>query len=358
MIGIDLFSGAGGMSLGAELSGVRVLVAVESDQYAARTYGLNHKRVTVINRPVESVSAAKLRVMRREPLIVFGGPPCRGFSTSNQRTRSANNPSNWLFQHYIRIVRELNPEWVLFENVTGILQTEGGRFLQEVIEQLQSLGFYISQWVLNAVDFGVPQRRSRVFVVGSRDCRRHCVPRKLGTHITVEEAIADLPSLENGANENWMPYGGPSQTTYARKMRGKMMRSANHLVTKNQELIIRRYSFIPPGGNWESIPLRLMRNYADRERCHEWIYKRLRPDEPSVVIGNYRKNMLIHPKEHRGLSVREAARLQSFPDWFEFTGSIGFQQQQVGNAVPPLLARAVFSSILRSEGDKVEGENT
>jgi DNA (cytosine-5)-methyltransferase 1 len=129
-------------------------------------------------------------------------------------------------------------------------------------------------------------------------------------------------------------------------MRGGLNICSNNLVTGNAPHIIDRYKFIPPGGNWEDIPKHLMSNYADVQRCHTGIYRRLRDDEPSIVIGNFRKNMLIHPSKHRGLSVREAARLQSFPDSFRFYGSIGFQQQQVGNAVPPMLAKAVFSQIL------------
>jgi DNA (cytosine-5)-methyltransferase 1 len=131
-------------------------------------------------------------------------------------------------------------------------------------------------------------------------------------------------------------------------MRNNQSGCLNHLVTRNSELVIERYKYIPQGGNWEHIPEHLMKNYKDKSRCHTGIYRRLDNNKPSVVIGNYRKNMLIHPTQNRGLSVREAARLQSFPDSFVFKGSIGFQQQQVGNAVPPLLAKALFSSILKA----------
>jgi DNA (cytosine-5)-methyltransferase 1 len=128
-------------------------------------------------------------------------------------------------------------------------------------------------------------------------------------------------------------------------MRGALTACSNHLVTANNTTILNRYHHIPKGGNWQNIPDHLMDNYANPERCHTGIYKRLKLNEPSIVIGNFRKNMLIHPTQTRGLSVREAARLQSFPDSFKLLGSIGFQQQQVGNAVPPLLAKAVFDRI-------------
>jgi DNA (cytosine-5)-methyltransferase 1 len=194
---------------------------------------------------------------------------------------------------------------------------------------------------------GVPQNRARFFLVGSRDGLKFRMPQSSRSKpVTVSDAISDLPILANGAAVSWMPYRTQPASNYARKMRGRHNQSPNHLVTSNALSILKRYSFVPQGGNWEDIPARMMRNYTDRSRCHTGIYYRLRYDAPSVVIGNFRKNMLIHPEQDRGLSVREAARIQSFPDSYEFHGSIGFQQQQVGNAVPPLLARAVFHAIV------------
>jgi len=175
----------------------------------------------------------------------------------------------------------------------------------------------------------------------------------LQPQLTVRDAIEDLPQLENGALADVLPYGREETqlTGYQSRMRkgtsGARSVSGN-LVTRNAKYIVERYHHIPQGGNWENIPEELLANYADFTRCHTGIYHRLSWDQPAKVIGNFRKNMLIHPEQHRGLSVREAARLQSFPDEHVFTGSIGFQQQQVADAVPPLLAEAVATEVLWS----------
>ena len=206
----------------------------------------------------------------------------------------------------------------------------------------------MSYGILNALDFGVPQKRSRFFLIGSRTNRKVELPRQSvssPTIVKLHDAIADLPNLVNGATESWLPYGDTPPSKYAKELRKGLAGCSSHFVTKNSDDIIRRYRCVPPGGNWENIPPKMMKNYKDRNRCHTGIYYRLRYDCPSIVIGNYRKNMLIHPLEDRGLSVREAARIQSFPDSYEFAGSIGFQQQQVGNAVPPQLAKAVFRQL-------------
>jgi DNA (cytosine-5)-methyltransferase 1 len=345
MVGVDIFCGAGGMSLGATMAGVEVRFAVDVDAYATATYARNLPSHGVRTSRVEDVATVPVP---RRGVILFGGPPCRGFSISNQRTRNRRNPSNWLFREYLRLVGLVRPEWIVFENVTGILQTERARFLDAVVHGLEREGYRLSTWVLDASEFGVPQCRRRLFVIGSRSGVTVPSPSaNYGDSVSVRDAIADLPLLENGAGEDELPYVGKPRSAYARLMRGSRTASANHLVTRNSDLVVRRYSHVPAGGNWKNIPAKLMINYRDHERCHTGIYRRLKWDEPSIVIGNFRKNMLIHPSQNRGLSVREAARLQSFPDWYRFVGSIGFQQQQVGNAVPPLLARAVFEQILR-----------
>ncbi len=346
VIGVDLFAGAGGLSLGAEMAGITVKYAIEIDPFAAETYKTNHPLTLVINDDIRRVSHLSCDFSENQ-LVLFGGAPCQGFSSSNRRTNTRSNPDNWLYKEFIRMVHILDPQWVVFENVTGLLEMEAGAFFSNIITDFQHAGYTCSYFVLNASDFGVPQRRSRLFLIGSKNGVRI----DLGgaqplPPVTVGNAFCDLPVLENGANIDCLPYLGDPDNGYAKLMRNGLTQCSGHLVSRNAAYILERYTHIRQGQNWTAIPQKLMENYADSSRCHTGVYYRLREDQPSVVIGNYRKNMIIHPWANRGLSVREAARLQSFPDWYIFKGSIGFQQQQIGNAVPPLLAKYVFHKIV------------
>lgn len=345
IIGIDLFSGAGGMSLGAELTGIHVKYAVEKDVYAAQTYQYNHRNTTMLNVDIREITTTPN--FKDSITVLFGGAPCQGFSSSNRRTNNRDNSENWLYKEFVRILRILKPEWVVFENVTGIVEMESGAFFNEIITDFESAGYTTSYKILNAVEFGVPQKRSRLFLVGSKHGKTiDFSPTIISTKITVKDALEDLPQLDNGASVDIMSYSCNADNEYAKVMRGSLTKCTGHLVTRNAEYVLERYRYIKQGENWSSIPSKYMKNYSNPTRCHTGIYHRLREDDASVVIGNYRKNMLIHPWSDRGLSVREAARLQSFPDNYVFKGSIGFQQQQVGNAVPPLLAKYVFSKII------------
>lgn len=349
MIGVDLFAGAGGMSTGAVQAGIDVIFAVESDKYAAAAYRQNHPGCEVFDDDIRRLPTQRIKELPRgsSGTVVFGGPPCQGFSYSNSRTRRIDNKENWLFEHFVRVVEVWEPDYFVFENVQGITNTAKGKFLEAILKRFGGLKYTLTSGTLNATDYGVPQCRSRFFLVGARCGPAVALPAKSNQRtITVKDAIGDLPSLTNGANIPWLPYSQTSPSPYASLMRGNLTLSSGHIVTKNAEEIVQRYRFVPPGGNWEDIPAEMMTTYTDRQRCHTGIYHRLRFDKPSVVIGNYRKNMVIHPSQDRGLSVREAARLQSFPDTAVFSGTIGFQQQQVGNAVPPLLAKAVFDRIV------------
>lgn len=368
-LAIDLFAGSGGLSLGFEKAGFQIVQAVENNFKAAATYAHNNPSVDLIERNIQQVNPktamARLGLRAGDLSALIGGIPCQGFSESNRRTRNSSNPKNQLYKTFVKVLDVMRPHWFVIENVAGVRTMEGGLILSRIIEECQALGYEVDWRELNAADFGVPQVRRRIFVIGNRlgipinfPTPTHGKGRK--RPLTVRTALSDLPSLENGASVDRVRYAenGRKLTQYQRTMRLGMNGTPEvqgNLVTRSADVIIERYRHIANGGNWESIPAKLMTNYEDTSRCHTGIYHRLEWDKPSKVIGNFRKNMLIHPQQHRGLSVREAARLQSFPDHYEFLNSIGFQQQQVADAVPPLLAEAVARCILkanRSNGSK------
>ncbi len=342
-LGIDIFSGAGGLSLGAINAGIKIPIAIEKDNSSARTFKLNHPETEVIEKDIREIDTNELNV--KSPFIIFGGPPCQGFSTSNRQTRSLDNKNNTLFEEFVRFVRELTPEWFLFENVEGIVSFNDGKTVIQIKECFEELGYKVVSHVLTASDYGVPQNRNRFIMVGNKSGIEFLFPEKTNQYIRVIDAICDLPVLENGQMADALPYNGEA-SPYGKKLRNGSKLALQNFVSRNQDYVIERYQYIKPGENWRAIPEHLMQNYKVRENCHSGIYKRLDPEKPSVVISNYRKNMLIHPTQDRGLSVREAARIQSFPDNFVFEGTLMHIQQQIGNAVPPLLAEVIFKQII------------
>jgi DNA (cytosine-5)-methyltransferase 1 len=261
------------------------------------------------------------------------------------------NKKNFLFLEFVRFVQEIRPAWFVLENVWGITNINEGKTEKMIEECFRAIPGYdhITSSVLWASDYGVPQNRNRFFMVGNRLGIDFQFPKKHKEKITVDEAISDLPSLQNGQMLEESDYTKTEEeaSPYARLMRKGSDKARQNFVSRNNDLVIERYKYIGQGQNWRAIPDFLMQNYADKGRCHSGIYKRLRADQPSVVISNYRKSMLIHPYEDRGISVREAARLQSFPDTFIFEGPLMHIQQQIGNAVPPLLGKAVFQQIIK-----------
>lgn len=347
-LGIDIFSGAGGLSLGAEMAGFQIRFAVEKDRSAAKTYRYNHPNTLVLEDDIHNINPHDYMLPDEHVSIVFGGPPCQGFSFSNTMSRNMDNPNNSLFEEFLRFVNEIQPDWFLFENVEGFAHFEKGKIQHLVEERFREMGYKVFPKVLWASDYGVPQHRNRFFMVGNRHGINFEYPKPFGTKITVNEAIGDLPDLKNGQQEDTLSYKLPASKSskYARMMRKGSRRSLQNFVSRNADYVIERYRYIGQGENWRAIPDELMQNYANKQNCHSGIYRRLKADEPSIVISNYRKNMLIHPFQDRGLSVREAARLQSFPDTFLFEGCLMSIQQQIGNAVPPLLAKAVFDKII------------
>jgi DNA (cytosine-5)-methyltransferase 1 len=309
---------------------------------------VNHPKTTVLTKDIRDIQSLEIETFNKDK-ILFGGPPCQGFSRSNLKTRNVNNNNNWLYTEFIRMASIWKPNWIVIENVKGLQETAKGIFLKEIIKSLQSLNYKVTFKVLNASHYGVPQNRERLFVVAHPKNKVFKFPiPKENKIVTVKESLYDLPKLNNGNKIDIMEYECSPISEYGNLLRNGMAFSTNHGVSRNEQKVLERYTYIPQGGNWKNIPIELMKNYKDVSRCHTGIYHRIDETKPSVVIGNYRKNMLIHPVQNRGLSVREAARLQSFPDSFIFRGPLVSQQQQVGNAVPPLLAKAVFESVLNA----------
>lgn len=357
---VELFAGGGGFSHGMKSAGVRICEAIEKDRHAATTFRANHPDVNMIQDDVRSIDPedvlGRLGTVPGELFAIFAGLPCQGFSESNRRTRTITNPQNQLYKEFFRFLDILLPRWFVIENVSGMRTLADSKCLSAIVRLARKSGYDVSWSLLNAVDFGVPQIRRRIFIVGNNIGQAIEFPKpthgsSLKPYVTVRQAISDLPVMKCGANDRSRKYRTSSKmSTYQALMRQRTNGMVcNNAVTSSSDLILKRYATIEPGDNWRAIPGRLMENYDDVNRCHTGIYYRLKWDEPSKVIGNFRKNMLIHPVQNRGLSVREAARLQSFPDDYEFHGSIGFQQQQVGDAVPPILAQAVAQSIVESD---------
>jgi DNA (cytosine-5)-methyltransferase 1 len=357
---VDLFSGAGGLSLGFENAGYKIIFAVENDVHSAKTYRENRKfkNAEVILSDISKINfldiLKRLKLKRGEIDILLGGLPCQGFSIANMKTRNMDNPKNSLFIEFLRAVKEIYPKWILFENVSGILNFEKGKVIETLNAELGKRGYSCTWYIVNAAEFGVPQIRKRFFLIGNRIGINYSFPHPIygierKPYVSIREAISDLPKLENGNRINCLTYqyNGSLLSKFQRKMRKDWNKNEcmNNQVTKNSDLIVKRYKYIPPGGNWQNIPEYLMYNYKNKINCHSGIYKRLKWNEPSIVISNFRKNMLIHHEQDRGLSVREAARLQSFPDWYVFYGKLGSQQQQVADAVPPILAEILGDRI-------------
>ena len=253
------------------------MVAIEKEKNAAATYRRNHKGTVVVNADIHTVKPSDLVQFENEPLIVFGGPPCQGFSTSNTKTRTLANPNNSLFEEFVRFVQDLNPEWFVFENVEGFVLFENGEVRNKVRTCFQNMGYVVKDEVLLASRYGVPQNRNRLFMVGNRKDVDFVFPKGNDTVITVSEAIGDLPVLTNGESSYSLPYNcSPSKaSSYAKKMRQGKRKSCQNFISRNEDYVIERYKYIGQGPNWRAIPDNLMQNYANKQNCHSGIYRRL-----------------------------------------------------------------------------------
>lgn len=359
---IDLFSGPGGLSLGLENAnvGFTLSVAVECDHFAAQTYKENFPNTELIQRRVEDIDGEKLLDIVSKnnftKIFLVGGPPCQPFSTANLQNNGSKHPSASAVDHFVRLIEETKPDAFLFENVTNFQRIDNGESMNRMIKKLSAeLHYKVSVAQPNSELFGVPQHRIRLHVGGIKGKLKdnfdlNLLKIKKGKHVTVGEAISDLPFLVDGGggtNETEYP-SDPSKeklTPYQKKARKGSKKLYNHWSTKNSAEVIETISYIAPGSSlkksWGTLPEHIKKRYTVAENIHSNIYKRLVWDSCSPTIVHARRAMLLHPVRNRILTVREAARLQGFPDKFKFMGTIHNQYQQVANAVPPLVSEAL-----------------
>jgi DNA (cytosine-5)-methyltransferase 1 len=357
---IDLFCGAGGLSLGLKQAGFSVLVGADHESTALMTHTSN---VGGLGYGGDLSDASSfLRQLRRWGIthvdLVAAGLPCQPFSSAGrskirslvrQGLRKQHDPRTLLWKSFAQIVRTLRPALLVIENVPDLAIWNDGMILQELTEQLARLGYDVDVRVLRASDFGVPQHRKRVFVVGVRKGVAFYWPPAVTKSVSLRDAIGDLPRVDPGQRRDQLPYRGP-KSMYQRRMRVGVRTSERAVIRDHITREVRTddavaFALLRPGQTYTDLPARLRRYRSDIFKDK---YKRLEWGESSrTITAHLAKDgySYIHPAQHRTLSVREAARIQSFPDWFRFAGTPTIQYRQIGNAVPPRLALAVARSL-------------
>ena len=363
---IDLFSGAGGLAVGFRQAGWAVLAANDSNVAAGATFRLNFPESIFLEGPVSQVSAGKLLAGREiEPGqvdAIIGGPPCQSFSYNNHQ-RNAEDDRARLFSCYLKIVSEIKPKCLVMENVPGILTIGGGKVIDEIRATLAQMEYDCEVVTLSAEEFGTPQVRRRVFILASRiGPAADLVPipthrsskaiakdsSQLPNPITVGQAIGDLPAIDNGGGSQVSAYGDIQPCgDFQLDIRSGSAELYNHVCHQLTDVNLNRIKHVPEGGNWRDIPRDLLTAGMQRAHPsdHTKRYGRLsRAGLASTLLTKCDPHWgaYVHPTQNRTITVREAARLQGFPDTFRFAGDkLGMQYEQVGNAVPAPVARAI-----------------
>lgn len=376
---LDLFCGAGGITEGFREAGYRCLYGNDTMPEAVETFCANHPDSWGDAGDIEEVDPAKVREklgLNRGALdVLVGGPPCQGFSI-NAPGRFLTDPRNKLFKDYLRFLEEFEPKTFLFENVPGLLSLGDGKVFRQIVREFEEHKYHVTVKILFAAHYGVPQERWRLILMGSRmspiaapepthDATGRANFRSGGTltfqlgdadrkrllpAVTVGEAIGDLPRLEMGEGAEIVGYTSEPHSDYARMMRNPLGVTFNHFAAKLSKQNVERMKYVKPGGSWRDIPHKLLPSGMQRARKsdHTKRYGRLRNDGLAGTVMTKcdpHWGTVFLPDQERSLTVREAARFQSFPDSYKFLGSRVSQYVQVGNAVPVLMARAIAFQI-------------
>lgn len=333
---IDLFCGCGGLSRGFEMAGFETKIAIDMWSDAVKTYNYNKGKEIAVCEDIHNWNDEFLKKLAEDGDIVgiVGGPPCQGYSTVG--TRDVNDPRNHLYKEYCRIVEKINPDFFVIENVKGLTTLSGGAFREDIINRFSALGYTVKFQILNAAEYGVPQNRYRVFFVGMKKSGFE-FPKPFDYKVTTKNAIGDLPRLETA--EAIKEYAQEPMTEYEKMMRGKATVLLNHEGTNHSQQTKDVISLIKDGGKIKDLP----REYWEIRKYNK-AFERMSSTGQSNTVDTGHRNY-FHYEQNRIPSVRENARLQSFPDDFEILGSKTSQYKQIGNAVPPLLAYAVAKEI-------------
>lgn len=339
---IDLFSGAGGLHIGFERAGFDIKLCIDNDDLVERTHKRNFPEIPMINRDIRTVTPEEIEAYLENGKVdvVIGGPPCQGFSTigkrvsSDPKKRYAFDPRNELVITYANLIRVLQPKFIVMENVKGILTKDGGNYLNNVLSMLKEAGYNADFRLINMADYGVPQIRQRVIILGNR----------LGLPV-------DFPKKDHSDNpEDGLPPWNNCWDVIKDLVDWDDCPQFNHVALKHTKKNIERYKLIPEGGRLpeDNLPLELYRkNFGNT-------YKRLDRKKPALTMVPGNDAFPIHPVLNRSLTVREAARIQTFPDDMIFEGNRRQQGHQVGNAVPPMfsekLGRFVYSLLISNGG--------
>ncbi|MBE9128254.1 MULTISPECIES: DNA cytosine methyltransferase [unclassified Coleofasciculus] len=389
-IAIDLFAGAGGFGLGFEMAGFSVPLSVEIDAWASDTLRYNRPTMKVVQHDIRdfNTESSVREICILKPDIIIGGPPCQGFSVAGAAKKDPKDPRNSLFINFAQWIKFLRPNAFVMENVKGLLSrknTEGLKVINIIKKSFEDLGYFVEVWVLNAAEYGVPQIRERIFIVSNKMGKELGIPRK--THslelihfnklqlslfddtdaipaLTVWDAISDLPKLNAREGNEEQPYQIEPQNSYQIWIRNRSDTLYNHVAMEHSERLVERFRHINWGESSSDVPKehgarRRSGNGELSNKSYDQNNRRLNPYKPShTITASFYANFL-HPFQHRNLTAREGARIQSFPDNYRFLGKKTVvshkllqreqrlnekflcQYNQVGNAVPPILAQAI-----------------
>lgn len=346
---IDLFCGAGGLSKGFMDAGFNVIVGVDNDKDALNTFALNHNGAVAMNEDLskqETFDKIKNIAGEKNIDVIIAGPPCQGFSLTGPR--NFDDERNKLYLAVIEMVKQFAPKGFIIENVPGMATLYDGQIKDEILRRFKSMGYNVECRILKACDYGVPQMRKRLIFMGIREEIGSPIfpepefgPTTNKPYRTCRDAISDLPTRKETLGINEDVYSMPTQTEYQKLMRGNCNVLYNHIATAHKDFVKETIALVPEGGNYKDLP-----PGVGESRKFHMAWTRLDGNAPARTVDTGHRN-LFHYELNRVPTVRESARIQSFPDDFVFTGTRTKQDRQVGNAVPPLLGYALAKSLLK-----------